>query len=110
MNIDKVKQDLIQQKSELQSRLERTHKHLFSKESPVSPNFHEQIKETENDEVVAALETEGLGELIQISRAIERIENGTYGNCSDCGGQIAEERLIAIPYADASIGCAESNS
>ncbi|MDG1026410.1 MAG: TraR/DksA C4-type zinc finger protein [Gammaproteobacteria bacterium] len=38
------------------------------------------------------------------------MENGTYGNCSDCGGQIAEERLIAIPYADACIDCAESRS
>ena len=56
------------------------------------------------------METEGLGELIQISRAIERIENGTYGNCSDCGGQIAEERLIAIAYAELCIRFAEYNS
>ena len=35
----------------------------------------------------------------EIDAALERIEDGTYGLCADCGGPIGEERLLAVPYA-----------
>jgi DnaK suppressor protein len=34
-----------------------------------------------------------------ISAALGRIEDGTYGVCSACGGPIGEGRLEAVPYA-----------
>jgi RNA polymerase-binding transcription factor len=34
-----------------------------------------------------------------IGAALERIEDGTYGLCSACGGPIGEARLEAVPYA-----------
>ena len=34
-----------------------------------------------------------------IEAALQRIEDGTYGLCSACGGPIGEERLEAVPYA-----------
>ena len=34
-----------------------------------------------------------------IGAALERIEDGSYGLCSACGGPIGEERLEAVPYA-----------
>jgi RNA polymerase-binding protein DksA len=37
--------------------------------------------------------------LVEIDAALVRIENGTYGVCSACGGPIGEERLEAVPYA-----------
>lgn len=37
--------------------------------------------------------------LVEIEAALVRIENGTYGLCSACGGPIGEERLEAVPYA-----------
>jgi RNA polymerase-binding protein DksA len=37
--------------------------------------------------------------LLEIGAAIERIDEGTYGSCSVCGGPIGEERLEAVPYA-----------
>jgi DnaK suppressor protein len=37
--------------------------------------------------------------LDEIDAALVRIENGTYGLCSACGGPIGEERLEAVPYA-----------
>lgn len=38
--------------------------------------------------------------------ALARIEAGTFGRCQECGGEISEERLQAIPYASYCIGCA----
>jgi DnaK suppressor protein len=37
--------------------------------------------------------------LSEIMAALERIEKGTYGTCTACGGEIGEERLEAYPWA-----------
>jgi len=106
MDLESIKEELGVRKTELEGRLERTHKHIYQKEQPVSPNFNEQVKETENDGLVMALEVEGIEELSQVNKALQRISEGAYLNCAHCGKLIAEERLEAIPYADSCIGCA----
>jgi DnaK suppressor protein len=37
--------------------------------------------------------------LLDVREALERIENGTYGKCLDCGRPIEEKRLKAVPWA-----------
>ena len=44
--------------------------------------------------------------LDQIEAAIERIEDGTYGQCEECGRKIAKPRLEAIPYTARCVRCA----
>ena len=44
--------------------------------------------------------------LDQIEAAIERIEDGSYGRCEECGVKIPEPRLEAIPYAALCVHCA----
>lgn len=105
--IEQIKSDLNTRKAELESRLERTHKHIYHKDAPVSANFNEQIKETENDQLVMALEADGIEELKQINRALQRIADDEYQDCAQCGNAIAAERLQAIPYTDCCINCAE---
>ena len=34
----------------------------------------------------------------EVQQALVRIENGTYGICTNCGQPIPEERLEAIPW------------
>ena len=41
-----------------------------------------------------------------VEQALERIENGAYGRCVECGTEIAEARLDAIPYTPYCINCA----
>ena len=38
-----------------------------------------------------------------LDRALDRIENGTYGICKVTGEQIAKERLEAVPHTEISI-------
>lgn len=47
---------------------------------------------------------DGIGEnvdhvLAAIDAALQRIDEGTFGTCTACGGPIGEERLEAVPYA-----------
>lgn len=41
----------------------------------------------------------------KIKEAIERIDNGTYGTCDECGDEIAVERLEARPVTTYCIDC-----
>jgi DnaK suppressor protein len=43
--------------------------------------------------------------LKKIDLALEKIENGTYGECESCGEQIAPARLMARPVAQLCIDC-----
>ena len=43
--------------------------------------------------------------LYHLDQALERIENGTYGACQECGNPIGKERLRAVPHARLCITC-----
>ena len=43
--------------------------------------------------------------LADIDAALKRIEDGTYGVCSNCATEIPEERLDARPWATLCIDC-----
>ena len=68
------------------------------------------------DEIDAALDTDyGLinanlaevesQELAAIDAALERIREGTYGICQECGKRIPVARLQALPYAQYCVKC-----
>src|SRR6266853_1063353 len=40
--------------------------------------------------------------------ALKRLEQGSYGNCFDCGDEIAEKRLRALPFAVSCKDCEEA--
>lgn len=107
MNLEQAKKALLETQKELMSRVERTHKHIYKKDEPVSAKFSEQVGQMENAELVLALDAEGRMELKQIQHALERIEAGDYFDCTECGELIGEKRLEAIPFADKCINCAD---
>lgn len=43
--------------------------------------------------------------LAETEEAIERIENGTYGICDECGEPIGEARLMAMPFTKVCVEC-----
>ncbi len=45
--------------------------------------------------------------LSKITEALERLEGGTYGDCYECGNEIAESRLRALPFAVRCKDCEE---
>jgi DnaK suppressor protein len=46
--------------------------------------------------------------LNKINDALVRLEQGDYGNCFDCGEEIAEKRLRALPFAVRCKDCEEA--
>lgn len=48
-----------------------------------------------------------VAELRAVHRALDRLHRGVYGLCRDCGGQIAAQRLRALPDAERCLACQE---
>ena len=88
---------------------------------------HPGSMDDEAEEVNGGLDTEDMGEtasitlgreidytlgensqtvLAEIDAALARIEDGTYGTCTNCGKEIAVGRLEAHPWASLCIDCA----
>ena len=47
--------------------------------------------------------------LAQVNAALQRIEQGTYGICDNCGQPINEKRLEALPWASLCLKCEENS-
>lgn len=63
-----------------------------------SDNFEQEF-------TLSLMESEGVA-LEQIEAALERIEDGQYGECEECGARIPKTRLNALPYATMCVKCA----
>jgi RNA polymerase-binding transcription factor DksA len=76
------------------------------RETP-NPDFEENAVEMEGDEVLEGLGQVAQDEIRQLNLAIQRIDNGIYGDCAECGEPIGEARLAAVPHATKCMDCLE---
>ncbi len=63
-----------------------------------SDNFEQEF-------TISLMQTEE-GTLGEIETSLERIEEGLYGMCDECGARIPKARLNAIPYTTMCVKCA----
>ena len=47
--------------------------------------------------------------ILQIDDAVDRIDDGTYGQCEECGVKIPRARLKVLPFAKFCVECQEKN-
>jgi len=45
--------------------------------------------------------------IVLIEESFTRLDNGTYGTCTNCGATIGEKRLAAVPWTPYCIDCQE---
>ena len=79
-----------------------------------SPGFANRSADTREQAIAdtltdidVAMVTREAGELQDIEAALERIGNGSYGTCCDCGAEVGRHRLKAYPAALRCIDCQE---
>ena len=51
--------------------------------------------------------TQGHSQLSQVRSALDRLQEGTFGECLVCGNAIGEKRLEAVPWTPHCIACQE---
>lgn len=60
-----------------------------------------------NRELMFSLSDTERNTLLQIENALRRMDEGSYGRCSNCGQSIALPRLEALPWARFCVDCQE---
>ena len=100
---DQFERQLRERKAYLEGALHRFEQAL---EAPPNPDAEDRATEREGDEVLEGLGSSGLAELRQIDAALGRIEDGSYGECVNCGEPIPEKRLEIVPHAPRCAKCA----
>ena len=73
---------------------------------PLSADSEDRATDLENQDALERIEISQIREIQQIGEALKRISEGTYGVCSQCGGDIDAKRLKALPTATRCISCA----
>jgi len=75
----------------------------------VQMQFGKRAGDHTSDAVLQMTRTMTAGELRQvareIARALEKLEQGTYGICDGCERPIAPERVEALPWATQCVAC-----
>lgn len=75
------------------------------KEHGAEADFEERATEIAGDEVLEGLGLQGQREATQIKAALQRIDEGTYGICVQCGEDIPEKRLELLPHTPLCTDC-----
>lgn len=103
-NDDILKQRLETLRDELQTRIDAIQAHDL-RGRPL--DWDDAAIDAENDQVLNALQAEAEDELLQIDEALQRLKNHRFGRCVNCQSPIEFERLLAIPFTQHCIQCAE---
>src|SRR5438067_365243 len=61
-----------------------------------------------DSEVAQALRAGARAAFFAVQKALWCIEEGTYGRCTECATQIAEDELVAVPHAARCLRCRQA--
>jgi RNA polymerase-binding protein DksA len=112
IDTDHFKKLLVEERDRVQAAIENLHddhQGTISDETGEDAVYDNHLADTATETYDRELDYT-LGEnsehvLAEINAALERIENGTYGTCRNCGKPIPPERLEARPWATLDIDC-----
>ena len=104
-DVQAARRQLETQLAELEDRLQRIEQDLAE---PADPDSSERAVQMEDDQSLEGQAAVISDQIASVRRALDRIEEGTYGECVKCGREIAEGRLEARPEAALCIECASA--
>lgn len=107
--IEKFKEMLIQLKARIQHNVSTVSEDVKSDEYSKGYSQHQADEGTDDFGRIISLEISGKESQIlrQIERALEKIDEGTYGICDVSDEPIPVKRLEAVPYATMTVAAQE---
>ena len=101
-----LRQMLEDRRAEIQDKLRSLRETLPAEAAVVRDTEEQSVDDFIQEVDFALMEMKSLT-LRKIDEAIHRLEQGRYGVCVECGSDIAEARLKAVPFADLCRECQE---
>lgn len=111
MDYDGVREQLLAERARLERELTLTQKELTSPlqdasgESPFGQHLAENASAAIDRELDLTLEENLRKMLAKIDRALQKLDEGSYGICDRCKEPIGRERLEVAPYATLCMRC-----
>jgi DnaK suppressor protein len=105
--LNKARAALLKKRRELAQRESRDEVELSNANEPVSADSEEQAVEVQRFATLESSRDAAIAELHAVNRALARIEQGTYGECTVCGRNIDPRRLGVVPEAATCVACAD---
>ena len=112
IDVDRFREALLEERRRVEAAIENIHAdHPGSisdetgEDAVYDNHLADTATETYDRELDYTLEENSEHVLAEIDGALKRIEEGTYGVCSNCGKPIPEARLEALPWATLCIDC-----
>jgi RNA polymerase-binding protein DksA len=111
VDVDRFRDLLLEERKRVLNAIEYLHQENSgslrdeSEETTIDNHLADTATLTLDREIDYTLEENSEHVLKEIERALAKIESGSFGMCETCGNPIAEERLLAIPYATQCIDC-----
>jgi len=106
INKKTLKEKLIAERNMLQKRLQEEEQRL-EPERVRNPDRADLAWSYDQRQRVSAMQARTEKHIEEIEDALERMQDGTYGICTNCGEEIYPGRLEAIPWAELCIKCQE---
>lgn len=103
MDLETQKRILLSRRAEITGDLAEIEDRL---DDPMPKDWEDRASERQGDEVLEALGHVELDALRRIDAALQRIGDGSYGVCPNCGERISDDRLAAVPEAALCRTCA----
>ena len=103
----KIKNDLIKRKEELEEQLAQMQVDQSEPQETTGLDIGDQTISSIIENLRNTLQDTEIGEYKRVMLALEKIENGTYGICMDCGKDIGVKRLNSYPNAERCVMCQE---
>ncbi len=99
MDLEHYKKLLLVRRDELRGDVHRYDEEVLNSQvSEVGDTMDSAVTDQSKSQA-ADLSSTADGELGLVEDALKRIENGSYGKCLDCGEEIPQGRLDAVPWA-----------
>ena len=102
---------LLQHRSKLLEQLHTLRGGEVGRAQASAEHFHDREDSTASAntarDLELALDAHDSAEIAAIDAALKRMDEGSYGDCVDCGAPIAEARLRAAPEASRCLDCQE---
>jgi DnaK suppressor protein len=111
VDVDRFRDLLLEERKRVLNAIEYLHQENSgslrdeSEEATIDNHLADTATLTLDREIDYTLEENSEHVLKEIERALAKIDSGSFGMCETCGNPIAEERLLAIPYATQCIDC-----
>lgn len=101
-----IKRELEERKAQLREELRQSNEEKVTDDQVQDPG--DQTVSSTMETLKSSMQDSKIAEFNRIEKALEMINDGTYGICVDCEGAISEKRLKSFPNATRCISCQEA--